>query len=98
MSEHDDWREVYEKTDAIRKMLDRIGMEYTTGHLVLDERGGGCRTCEERVTNVFPVSDEFCEPLAFAEDDMGHLSIDGEITPKMAVLMAVAASMEGVGA
>lgn len=78
------------KTEILRKKLDRVGMEYTKGYVFPD----GHRTNEDTVTTVWPVHDEPCGSLTFEEGEDGHLYLHDGISPRMAVWLALAASVD----
>ena len=77
-------------TKRFRASLDALGMEYTAGIMQADRR----ITDVDTVTTVWPVRDEPCECLMFREDENGLTLTAGEITPRMAVLLCVTASLE----
>lgn len=77
-------------TKSFRAALDSLGMEYTAGIMQADRR----ITDVDTVTTVWPVRDEPCECLMFKEDENGLMLTAGEMTPRMAVLLCVAASLE----
>ena len=77
-------------TKRFRASLDALGMEYTTGIMHVDRH----ITDADTITTVWPVRDEPCECLMFREDENGLTLTAGEITPRMAVLLCVTASLE----
>lgn len=79
----------YPLTTELRAMLESVGMEYTKGYY----GPHGRRSHTDNVTAIWPVRGEPCQSFTVAEED-GTLFCEDGITPKMAVWMAVAASID----